>query len=71
MGEDVKRAHQVVVVVEWLAHTHEHDVGKGVKFGKAEHLVDDFGDTEVFLETLFSRSAEEAIHLASHLGGDT
>ena len=33
-------------------------------------MVHDFGHGEVFLETLFARGAEEAVHLAAHLCGD-
>ena len=43
LSEDVEAAHQVVLVRQRLAHTHEYDVGQLVELGQAENLVHDFG----------------------------
>ena len=66
-GHDVERAHEVVVVVHRLAHSHEDEVGEFFVFRKVEDLVQDVACRKILLETLFTGLTEEAVHLAAYL----
>ena len=57
-------------VVKGFAHTHEHHVCEVLALGDGEHLVQYLGSGQVGGEALLAGHAEEAVHLASHLGGD-
>ena len=56
-----------VEVVQRFALSHKHDVCQLFGFGQREDLVQDVGHRQIALETLFSRLAKEAVHLATHL----
>ena len=60
-----------VEVVHRLTLSHEDDVSEVVALGERVDLVEDVGSREVSLESLFSRLAEQAVHLASHLARHT
>ena len=60
-----------VEVVHRLTLSHEDDVSEVVALGERVDLVEDVGNREVSLESLFSRLAEQAVHLASHLARHT
>ena len=69
-GHHVERAHEVVVVVHRLAHSHKYVVGKFLVFREVEYLVQDIASRKILLETLFASLAEEAVHFAAHLRRD-
>ena len=56
-----------IEVVQRLALPHKHDVRQLFGFGQRVDLVQDVGHRQIALETLFSRLAEKAVHLATHL----
>lgn len=61
-----------VVVVQWLAHAHEHDIGETLgrlEQGSAnQHLGDDFIGSEVTEQSWMSAGTEHAPHGAACLG---
>ena len=61
-----------VIVVEWLAHTHEDDVGwTGVQLACGhEDLSDHFAGFKVASESGLAAGAEGALEAAAHLAGD-
>jgi hypothetical protein len=74
IGQHPQRLHRLVVVVEWFAHAHEHDVEACVlhREGAREEadLSDDFARRQIARESHFSREAERAGHGAAHLRRD-
>ena len=66
-GEHLCSPQHIVEVVHRLALSHKHDVGEIPYLGQRIYLVEYVGSGEVALESLLSRLAEEAVHLASHL----
>ena len=54
VGHDPQRFDQIVVVVEWLAHTHENDIRERsitVALPHMQQLADHFAHREVALQT--------------------
>eukprot|EP00964_Phaeocystis_antarctica_P153577 scaffold121908_cov54-Phaeocystis_antarctica.AAC.1 len=78
LAQPLQRTHQRIVVVERLAHTHEHDVAhapvdaeRGCHPLHMQHLLEDLTGAEVILEAHRACGAEGAAHLAPHLRRDT
>ena len=69
--EQRQRLHGGVVVVQRLAHAHEHDVERRVEqsggFRQHAHLAGDFAGGQVPHEPHLAREAEGAAHGAAHL----
>jgi hypothetical protein len=70
--EHPQRFHCLVVVVEGLAHAHQHDVEGGLahvqRAGKDTHLAHDFTGGQVPYQTHLAGQAERARHRAADLG---
>ena len=66
-SENLRGAKHLVEVVHRLALPHEHDVREAFALRQGVDLVQNVGSGEVAVESLFSRLAEKAVHLASHL----
>ena len=71
VGKNSQRLHRRVVVVERLAHSHQHDVEGALEqvecAGENADLADDFSGCQVADDAHSSRQAEAAPHGASHL----
>ena len=66
-GEHLCSPQHIVEVVHRLALSHKHDVGEILYLGQGIYLIEYVGCCEVALESLLSRLAKQAVHLASHL----
>ena len=64
------RLQHVVEVVHGLALSHIDDIRQTVNLWKTVDLIEDVGRSEIALEALLTRLAEQAIHLAPHLAGN-
>ena len=67
----LRHTQYIVEVVHRFALPHEDDVRQLVTFRKRIDLVENICCREAALKALFPRLAEEAVHLASYLRGDT
>ncbi len=70
--KDPQRLHRLVVVVERLAHPHQHDIetaGEQVQLpGENADLPDDFAGRQVAVDAHLAGQAERAAHRAANLG---
>lgn len=57
----------LVDVIHRLAHAHKHEIRQRLALGDRENLVDDTRSREIAVETLSSRHAKTAAHLAARL----
>ena len=73
VGQDPQRLHRVVVVVQRLAHAHQHDIEALIEEAELadEHtdLADDFTGGQVAVDAHLAGQAEGAAHCAADLCG--